>query len=314
MGTIKYITKRLLTLIPVLIGVTFFSFYLGHIAPGDPAEQALHSIGIEVPTKQQLEEQREEMGLNDPIFIQYKDWLIGVCQGDLGESYFNDTPILEEFSRRLPITLKLSLYALVTTIVLGVGSGILMALYQNRWIDNTLRSITMFFLSVPSFVLAVVMIIIFSEKLGILPTSGNGGIEHYIMPSLVLSAGSTAMTARVTRSSIITQMGEQYIDVVVSKGVSQRMSTLKHGIINALLPVITIIGNHWAGILGGSAIIESIFALNGIGAYVLTAINGRDYAVVQGYVLYAGTIYVVVTILIDMIYLLVDPKLRLEGK
>lgn len=313
MDLLKYISKKLLTLIPVLLGITFFAFFLGHISPGDPSEEVLHSIGVQVPTVAQIESMRETMGLNDNIFIQYGRWLSNVLQGDLGNSYFTNKSISEEFMVRFPITLKLSVLALTLTIIFGIGMGILMAMFKDKLTDKILKFISVLFLSVPSFWLAIFMIIIFSEKLRLLPTSGNGGLTHMLMPAFALACSTIGMTSRVTRSTITKELGEQYIVVAKAKGLSAKLVTLKHAFINSLIPIITLIGNYFGGILGGTTIIESIFSLQGMGSYVLSGISSRDYPIVQGYVLYTGIIYVLVTLTIDILYVLINPKIRLTG-
>lgn len=313
MYLLKYMGRRLLTLIPVLIGITFMAFFLGRISPGDPVEAALSQIGIEVPTIEQQEEMAEKLGLNDSILSQYGRWLNNVLHGDLGKSYLSQKDIGREFARRLPVTLKVSMLALCIAVTLGVGLGLLMAAKKDKLTDKILRALSVFLLSIPGFWLAILMIIVFAEKLRWLPTSGNGGLRHMIMPAFVLASSTVGTTARVTRSSLLQEMGEHYIGAARSKGLTNRMLTMRHALANSLMPIITLIGNYLGGILGGSFIVESIFSLNGIGSYVLTGISSRDYPIVQAYVLFMGVIYVVITLFIDICYMLVNPKVRLSG-
>lgn len=308
-----YILKRLLTLIPVLLGITFIAFGLGRLAPGDPAEEALGRIGVEVPTIEQIEEMRETLGLNEPFLRQYGKWLKKALIGDLGTSYLNNKNISQELVKRIPITLGVSLLALSMTLLFGIGLGIIMAIFRGRWVDKCLRVLCVTLLSIPGFWLAIVMIIIFAEELKWLPTSGNGGFKYMVMPAFVLSSSTIGTTARMTRASLIKELGEHYILTAQSKGLTQRAITLRHAFMNALMPLVTLIGNYFGGILGGSAIVESIFALPGLGSYVLTAITSRDYPIVQGYVLLTGLVYVLVTLGIDLCYMLMNPKIRLEG-
>lgn len=310
MAIIKYLGKRILSLIIVLLGISLFSFFLGAISPGDPAEEVLRRSGVEFPTDQQLEDMREKMGFNDSWIERYGEWLNNVLHGNLGNSYFDRRDVGSEIARRLPMTLRLSLLALAFTVILGIGFGILMALNRNRITDRILKSISILLLSIPGFWLALFLILIFSEKLHWLPTSGYNGLKSLIMPAFVLASSTVGVTARLTRSSLIKELGEQYILVANSKGLTDRKVIVKHALQNSLIPVITVIGNHFGGILGGSAIIESVFALPGLGSYVLSAIDGRDYYVIQGYVLFSGCIYVGVTLLIDLLYMLVNPKIR----
>lgn len=313
MDLIRYIGKRLLMLIPVLFGITLIAFCLGHLSPGDPAEDALARIGVEVPTQEQIEEMREEMGLNDSIAVQYGRWLGNVLHGDLGSSYFSNYDIAEELLMRMPITLKVSLFALVMTVVFGIGFGVLMVLFRHSWVERALQLLTVFLLSVPGFWLAIFLIILFAETLHWLPTSGNGGIRYMLMPAFVLSSATIGTTARTMRASLLRELGEQYVVTARSKGLTERMVTIRHVFRNAVLPVVTLLGNYFGGILGGSSIVESIFSLRGMGSYVLSAINSRDYYIVQGYVLVTGCIFVTVTIAIDIFYILLNPKIRLKG-
>ena len=308
-----YIFKRLISLVPVLLGITFIAFGLGRLAPGDPAEEALGRIGVEVPTIEQIEEMREALGLDDPFLVQYGKWLQKTLKGDLGNSYLSNQNIGQELAKRIPVTLKVSLLALGMTILFGIGLGIVMAIFRERWIDKCLKVLCVTLLAIPGFWLAVVMIIVFAEQLKWLPTSGNGGFKYMIMPAFVLASSTIGMTARMTRAALIKELGEHYILTAQSKGLTERLLTLRHAFRNALMPLITLIGNYFGSILGGSAIVESIFALPGLGSYVLSAINSRDYPIVQGYVLLTGFIYVLVTLGIDLCYMLINPRIRLEG-
>ena len=208
------------------------------------------------------------------------------------------------------MTLRLSFLAMAVTICMGIGTGIFMALNRNKITDKVLRGVSILLLSVPGFWLALFLILIFSEKFRLLPTSGYSGWQSLLMPAFVLSSSTIGVTARLTRGSLLKELGEQYILVANSKGMTDRKVIIKHALQNSLIPIITVLGNYFGGILGGSAIIESVFALPGLGSYVLSAIEGRDYFVVQGYVLFSGCIYVLVTLLIDLLYLFINPKIR----
>ena len=305
MAILKYVGKRLLMLIPVLLGISMAAFLLGRIAPGDPVDDALFRIGIEFPTEQDRKEMEQELGLDQPI---------AALHGDLGESYIGNKDIAQELMNRLPITLKLSLSALAVAVVFGVGGGIIMAAFRNRWPDKLLRFLSTLQLSVPGFWLALFLIVIFAEQLGWLPTSGlDQGVRSMILPAIALASANVGSTSRIVRGNMISQMGEQYIIAANAKGISQKAVMLGHAFRNSLMPIITLIGNYFGGILGGSTIIESVFALPGLGSYVLSAIQNRDYPVIQGYVLITGTTFVLITLGIDLLYFEVNPKLRIEG-
>ena len=314
MAVLKYIGRRLLMLIPVLIGISLAAFLLGRIAPGDPVDDALFRIGIEFPTEADRAAMRAELGLDRPLPEQYLRWLGDALRGDLGESYTDGRDIARELMRRLPITLKVSLAAMVSAILFGVGGGVLMAACRGTWVDAVLKALSTLLLSVPGFWLALFLITVFAEWLHLLPTSGlDRGIFSLILPAVALSAANVGSTSRFTRGNILAQMGEQYIVVANAKGISQKAVMLGHAFRNSLVPIVTLIGNYFGGILGGSTIIENIFAIPGLGTYVLSAINNRDYPVIQGYVLLTGATFVLITLAIDLLYIAVNPKIRLQG-
>ncbi len=314
MTILKYIGRRLLVLIPVLLGISLAAFLLGRIAPGDPVDDALFRIGVEFPSASDRAAMRTELGLDKPLPVQYWTWLQKTLQGDLGRSYIGNRDIAEELLTRLPITLKLSLSALLTTIVLGVGGGILLAACRGTAWEAFLKSFSTLLLSIPSFWIALFLITIFAEQLHLLPTSGlDHGVRSLVLPTLALASANIGATARLTDANIRTELSQQYIVTANAKGLSQRAVMLRHAFRNSLIPIITLVGNYFGGILGGSTIIETIFAIPGLGSYVLSAIQNRDYPVIQGYVLITGTTFVLITLAIDLLYLLVDPKIRIQG-
>ena len=314
MAIFKYIGRRLLVLIPVLLGITIAAFLLGRIAPGDPVDDALFKIGIEFPTEEERAEMAAQLGLDKALPVQYVTWLSRVLHGDLGESLISGADIGKELIRRLPNTLKLSVSALGMAVVFGVGGGILMAVCQGTPVDSVLKTISTLLLSIPGFWLALFLVTIFAEKLHWLPTSGlDRGIASMVLPAISLAAANIGATSRFTRGNILAELGEQYIVVANAKGLSQKAVTIGHAFRNSLIPIITLIGNYFGGILGGSTIIESIYAIPGIGGYVLSAIQNRDYPVIQGYVLITGTTFVLITLIIDLLYIAVNPKIRIQG-
>ena len=298
MAILKYIGRRLLVLIPVLLGISLAAFLLGRIAPGDPVDDALFRIGIEFPTEEDRADMRAELGLDRPLPVQYLDWLGDALRGDLGRSYIGNKDIAQELMTRLPITLKVSLAAMLAAVVFGVGGGVLMAACHGTWLDTVLKGLSTLLLSVPGFWLALFLITVFAEWLHLLPTSGlDRGLASLVLPAVALSAANVGSTSRFTNA----------------KGLSQRAVMVGHAFRNSLVPIITLIGNYFGGILGGSTIIENIFAIPGLGSYVLSAIQNRDYPVIQGYVLITGTTFVLVTLAIDLLYIAVNPKIRLQG-
>lgn len=311
---IRYCVQRLLSAIPVLIGISLIAFILGLLTPGDPAMMALSRDGMSEVTPEMLEAKREELGLNDSVPVQYGRWLCNALKGDLGTSYSDNTQVSGELLRRLPVTLQLSACSLILVIVLGIAGGILSAAEAGKAVDSVMKILTNLMLSFPSFWLAIILIIIFAENLKILPTSGVGGLRHMILPSATLAAANIGMTIRLMRSSMLTEFGKQYMLAANAKGIRKIQVLFAHAFPNAVVPVITLIGNYAGGILGGSFIIENIFSLPGIGSYVLAAIHARDYPVIQGYVLVMGATYVAVSLIIDLLCAWVQPKIRLGGK
>lgn len=310
----KYLIKRLLMTIPVLIGITFLAFMLGVIAPGDPAVEYLSMDGVSAPTEKEIEKAREEMGLNKNIFLQYGKWTIRAFKGDLGKSYITKTSIREEIQRRLPITFSVSLMAMFFVVTISIPLSIIMALKKDSTIDKAGRMVSLILASMPGFWIAIIMLSIFCERLKWLPTSGYGTIKHLIMPGFVLAAGTIGTIMRLHRATLIEALGQNYIITARSKGLNEKVITFKYAFINSLMPIVTLLGNYFGGILGGSTVVEVIFGIPGMGSYVIKAIMSRDYPVIQGYVVFTGIIFLAFNLLIDLCYLILNPRMRLGGE
>ncbi|MCC0634853.1 MULTISPECIES: ABC transporter permease [unclassified Clostridioides] len=310
----KYLIRRILMTIPILIGITFLGFILGVIAPGDPAVEYLSMDGISAPTDEEIERVREELGLNDNIIVQYINWTKKAMTGDLGLSYIKKTSITEEILRRLPITFSLSLMAMFFVIVLSIPLAIIMALKKDSAIDKIGTFVSLLMISIPGFWLAIIMLSIFCENLRWLPTSGYGTIKHLIMPGFVLAAGTIGTVARLNRATLIESIGQNYITVAKAKGLSNKIVIFKYAFLNSLMPIVTVLGNYFGAILGGSTVVEVIFSIPGMGSYVIQGIMSRDYPVVQGYVLFTGIIFIVFNLIVDICYLFLNPKMRVGGK
>ena len=307
----KYILKKFLTLIPVLFGVTLLAFLLGVLAPGDPAELLLTSDGMTEPTEAEIQEMRTTLGLDQPFYRQYLNWVARTLQGDLGRSYMTREPVREEILRRLPITLAVSLGAVLIVVIGGISCGLFMAVFRNALPDRLGQLLSLALISIPGFWLAILLIYLFSENLQILPSSGYGSLKHLILPSLVLAAGSTGFTMRLTRAAVLDELVKEYIMTAHAKGVHHALVVFKHALFNSLIPIVTFLGTYFGNILGGSVIVEIIFALPGLGQLAIDGVMGRDYPVIQGYVLLSGTIFVLVNLLIDVVYVMIDPQIRL---
>lgn len=308
---IRYCYKRILLALPVMLGISLLAFILGLLSPGDPAEFALNQNGMDAPTDAQIAAMREELGLNRPVYVQYGSWLLQVLQGDFGSSYINGKDILQELLLRLPVTVELALLALVLAAVIGVGAGTLCAVYKDSYLDKIVQFFTNVLLAVPGFWLALLMILLFSETLRLLPTSGSESLRYFILPALAVSFSTMATVCRYVRSSLLTEFAAQYFLVARVRGLSLPKLLFCYAFPNAMLPVIALLGNYLAGILGGSVIAESIFALPGISSMALEAIRFRDYPVLQAYVLFTGWLLVIITLAVDMLMFYLNPKLRM---
>lgn len=309
----RYLLQKLLSLIPVLLGISLVAFVLGVISPGNPAEIALSQGGYE-PTPEQVEAMERQMGLDAPYPVQYLRWVGRALTGDLGVSYSSNRPVGQELARRLPVTLKLAACSMVLTCVLGIAMGSIAAAWRDRWPDQIVKALVNILLSFPAFWLALLLILLFAENLRWLPTSGNGGLRYMVLPAVVLSSANAATAARLTRSALLAEFGKQYCTAAAARGIGRWKLVICNALPNAIVPTVALLGNSLGGMLGGSVILESIFALPGIGSYALDAISNRDYPALQGYVLLAGVIYVTVTLLVDTVSMLLNPKVRLGGR
>lgn len=293
-----YIVRRIIQTIPIILGVIFIIFSIMHLVPGDPATM----IAGESAPPEVIEQVREESGLNDPFFVQYFNYVGNVVQGDLGSSYRSNRPVIDEIMFRLPTTLVLSLAAILVTIIIGMIAGIISATKQNSWADRILMVISLIGVSFPSFWIGLVFMYIFSVKLGIFPTSGWGTLSQMILPSIALGILGAAIVARMTRSSMLEVIRQDYIRTAKAKGLKKQVVIYKHALKNALIPIITVIGLQFGSLLSGAVIIESVFSINGLGRMIVDAITMRDLPVIQGGVLAASLLFVFVNLIVDILY------------
>ena len=311
----RHILNRLVALIPMLLGLSIASFALVHVIPGDPALVMLGGEG----TPQQVVELRKQLGLDRPLPVRYWEWLTHVVRGDLGESLYNKTRVVDELAWRLPTTLTLVLLSLILSIAIGVPAGLLSAVYRNSWVDHIARLVTLVSLSLPSFWLGLMLIILFSLKLNLLPVVGYKsvmtdfwfGIRFLILPSLALGTYLAALLARLVRSSVLEVLGQEYIRTARAKGLRENVVLFHLALRYALIPTVTVIGINVGILLGGSAVIETLFVLPGVGQFVVTSLYNRDLPVIQGLILYISILYVLVNLAVDILYTYLDPRLRL---
>ncbi len=293
-------------LIPVIIGVTLIIFLMLAITPGDPARQIL---GAEA-TDAQVEELREEMGLNDPMPVRYLRYLWDMLHGDLGTSYTSKQPVTSELLDRFPTTLLLAILCTIVGAIIGIIMGIISAVKQYTIFDNFARVLALAGISVPSFWLGLMLIILFSVKLKWLPSSGFYGPKYWILPAITVGLVQAATVMRQTRSAMLDVVRQDYIRTARAKGQSEFKVVMGHALPNALIPIITVLGMQFGHGLGGAVISEQIFSIPGIGKLMVDSINARDYPMVQGGVLMIAVSFTVVNLLVDILYAFIDPRIK----
>jgi peptide/nickel transport system permease protein len=305
---LTFILRRIVQIIPVLLGVTLVVFLIMQMVPGDPALL----IAGEGASDEKIASIRAELGLDRSILVQYVDYVGKVVSGDLGESIRTGRPVLEEILVRLPITIELAFWSILITIIIGIFIGITAANKQNTFIDLGLMIVALIGVSLPSFWLGLLLIIFFSVELGWFPVAGWGSFKHVVLPSIALGIGGAAIVARMTRSSMLEVLNQDYIRTAKAKGVKRQIITYKHALKNALIPVVTVIGLQFGALLGGTVLIESVFAINGVGRLIIDAIRSRDIPLVQGTILFVSVIFVLVNLVVDISYRMLNKKVDLN--
>ena len=311
---IGYVARRVGYLVPTWLGIVFLAVVLGSLAPGDPAHDYFIRTQGREPSVEELAEVRHRLGLDRPLLTRYVSWLGDAVQGDLGESFSTGRPVATEVTSRFPATLQLALAGTATALALGIPIGVLAAMRRNSLWDHLTRAASMIGASVPSFALSLLLIIVFSVKLNLLPAFGRGGIDHLILPAIALGIGEAGVIARLLRSSLLEVLEEPYMVTARAKGLSSWRVIVLHGMRNALTTVVTHIGLLFGFLLAYSAIVEVIFVWPGIGRLAVDAIAERDYAVIQGFVVFAGTVVMLVNLLVDLAYVWLDPRVKLRRK
>jgi peptide/nickel transport system permease protein len=313
----KYVIKRILSLVPVLIIVSILIFSLVHLSPGDPARTMLGDQA----TEQQVMQLRASMGLNDPIPLQYIHWAEGLFKGSFGTSVFIKEPMMQIIGEHIKPTICLTIYSLLIALVISLPCGIIAARRKGKVSDYSIQVFNMFGISIPSFLLGMFLIIIFAVNLKVLPSAGYKSIQdsgflefirYLTLPAISLGLMQAALIARMTRASVLEVLNMDYIQMAKAKGVKMRVIILKHALRNALLPIITVIGQSFIALLSGATVVETVFNIPGIGQLIVNSVLRRDYEVIQAIILVITLINVVVNIIVDLLYGLVDPRIRLE--
>ena len=309
---LRFLFRRLLMLVPILFGVVTVTFVLMYVIPGDPV---LTLVG-ERYDDETLERMRSELGLDKPLPVQYLDYLNRLVRFDLGESFVTRRPVSEAITERFPRTLALAFSAMLLALVGGVTIGLLAGWGRFKWLGRATMVFSLIGVSIPVFWLGLLLIYLFAIKLSILPPSGYGGgsIRYLILPAVTLSFASMATVARVTRSGIVEAVGEDYVRTARAKGLGELLVLGKHVLRNALVPVVTIVGTDFGSYLSGSVLTESIFGWPGLGRFIVQGIFKRDFPVIPGSILFMAGVFVLVNLLVDISYGIIDPRIRVKGK
>ncbi len=311
---LRFVARRLLYLVPVWIGISLVAFTLASLTPGDPARLALQRELGRQPTAEETTAAREQMGLDDPAPIRYARWLGDAVTGDLGTSYRTGTPVLASLADRFPTTLQIAGGGLLLAILLAIPLGILAAVHQRGPLEHLSRVLALVGASMPSYWVAYLLILLLSVRLGWLPVAGSETWKHAIMPALTLGIGGSASLMRLTRAEMLETLNQDYVRTARAKGLRGSSVMVRHALRNTLIPISTVLGMRLAGMLGGAVIVETIFAWPGIGKLVVDAIFDRDYPMIQGFVIFMGTAFLLINLLVDLGYGLIDPRIRLADR
>jgi ABC-type dipeptide/oligopeptide/nickel transport system permease component len=305
---IRFVLRRLALTIPVLVGVATLVFALIHLVPGDPVAAMLG----ESARPADLAELRARLGLDQPLLAQYRHFMTGLVVGDLGTSFRYGTPVAREIALRMGPTAQLAIVAMITAIAIAVPLGVIGALYRGRAADQAAMTVSLAGIAMPNFWLGPLLAIVFSVELGWLPVSGTGSWRHLILPALTLGGALAAITARMTRASLVEELGELYVVAARARGLSKTRTVIGHALRNSLIPIVTIVGLQLGSVLTGTIITETIFSWPGVGRLLIQAINFRDYPLVQGCILLISVTYVTMNLLVDLLYAWLDPRIRYQ--
>ena len=302
----KYILKRLLLLIPTLIGVVLIVFSIMELIPGTPARLILGAFS----PQEAVDQLNEELGYNRPFVVRFSDYALNAMRGQFGNSYITRKPVSGEIFSRFPTTLRLAIIAVVVSALIGIPMGILSAVKQYSSVDIISTGVALLLAAIPGFWLGLMLILTFSLNLGWLPTSGIGSIRHFILPTITMCLPGSASIMRMTRSTMLETIRQDYIRTARAKGASEKRVILNHALKNALLPVITSLGMRFGGMLGGTILIESVFGMPGLGTLVVNAIRQKDIPLVMGTVIFLAVLFCLIMLSVDLIYAYIDPRIK----
>lgn len=304
----KYILKRLLVVIPTLLFIVFVVFFILNITPGDPGRIMLGTTA----TQEQVDMLNESLGVNRPLLVRYVDYIWNALHGDFGTSYTFNVPVTQVLMPKFPTTLKLAILSVCCSALLGIPLGILSAVKKHSLIDHSLTVLALFLASVPGFWLGLMLMLWLSLSLGLLPSSGVGTWQHYVMPVMTLALPSAAFISRLTRTTMLDSMNQDYIRTAKGKGARDRRVIFGHALRNALIPVITQLGMNFAGLLGGAMITEIVFGLPGFGNAIVAAIKAKDVPLTMFAVIFLSTTFMLIMLVVDLIYAFIDPRIKAQ--
>lgn len=305
---LTYILKRLLAMIPVLAGVSILLFFMLRMLPGDPAQV----LAGQMASPQEIETIRRQLGLDRPVHEQYLSYVSRLARLDLGRSARTQNPVIEEIWARLPNTVLLAVVAIVLACLFGIPAGIISAARPYTWLDYLVTLVGLFGISMPVFWLGLMLVVLFSVVLRWLPAGGTGSWQHVVLPSVTLASFVVAFIARMTRSTMLEALQQDYTTTARSKGLRENAVVIKHALRNALIPIVTVVGLQFGLLLGGAVLTETVFAWPGIGRLIVDSILARDYPVIQGTILVFGLLYIFVNLAVDLIYAVIDPRIRYD--
>ena len=305
---LKYTIKRILQLIPMLLILSVIVFLMVRMIPGDPVKNML---GIDVP-QEMVEIERERLGLNDPYIVQYGRFLKELLHGDLGTSIITGNPVSQELANRYPVTLIIAFGGIVVASVIGVLVGIIAAVNHNRFWDSFISALSMLAVSTPSFFLGLILMMIFTLNLNLLPSMGDITPARLVLPIVTIGTQAVGLIARTTRSATLDILSQDYIRTSRSRGIPSMIIIFSHVLKNAMIPILTAIGLRFGSMLAGSAIVETVFSINGVGRFVVDSVSKNDYPAVQGCILVLAVTFVVVNTLVDLIYAFIDPRIKYD--
>lgn len=309
---LTFVLRRLLLAVPVLWGVATLVFLSIHLLPGDPAEIMLYGKGTGAASSRAIVALRHQLGLDQPLPVQYWNFITGATHFDFGTSLVSRRPVSREIFDRLPTTLELALYAVILSTIFGLLVGTVAAFNRRTALGRATTALTILGISIPAFFLGPLLAIIFGLKLGWLPVAGVGDIRNFILPSVTLAVGTGCFLARVVRSAMVEILGADHVRTARSKGLGQSRIAVRHVLRNALIPVTTVVGLTIAGLIGGVVIIENVFALPGLGTLTVGAVNARDFPVIEGTTFFFALVLIIANILVDISYAFIDPRVRLS--